>query len=201
MLAYVFWHRPAAGIGEGEYERALGRFHRSLARRPPSGFRGSVALRAPALPWLPAREGSPDAGYEDWYVLDDWSSVGVLEAAAISRAHAGAHELAARHAGACAGGVYRLLDGEGSPRDAHLAIWVDTMGRSSDPAIADLLEDGMQPRASSLWRRCLVLGPAPQLCLLSADRAIEPQTGPAPARVPPRWTLQAAAREPVVADA
>jgi len=52
MLAYVFWHRPADGVDAADYERALQRFHRSLARMPPSGLIASASLRAESLPWL-----------------------------------------------------------------------------------------------------------------------------------------------------
>ncbi|MEA2141432.1 MAG: ketol-acid reductoisomerase, partial [Solirubrobacteraceae bacterium] len=45
MLAYLSWHRAAAGVAQDAYEQALERFHRSLAHRPPSGFRSSAAMR------------------------------------------------------------------------------------------------------------------------------------------------------------
>jgi len=50
MLAYIAWHRPAAGVDVGAYEQALQRFHHSLARVPPSGFEGSQAFRAGGAP-------------------------------------------------------------------------------------------------------------------------------------------------------
>jgi len=40
MLAYLSWHRPAPEVEASTYERALERFHRSLAHQTPSGFRG-----------------------------------------------------------------------------------------------------------------------------------------------------------------
>src|SRR4051794_4983963 len=76
VLAYLSWHRAAAGIEQTAYEQALERFHRSLAHRPPRGYRGSAALRVPELPWLEAVAGAEQApGYEDWYLIDDWSAV------------------------------------------------------------------------------------------------------------------------------
>ena len=56
MLAYLFWHRPAAQVEQAAYEQALERFHRSLAHQPPSGFRGSACLRLDELPWLAPAE-------------------------------------------------------------------------------------------------------------------------------------------------
>jgi hypothetical protein len=193
MLAYVYWHRPASGVTAASYEQALSRFHHSLRRSPPSGFLGSVTLRAPELPWL----GSGSDGYEDWYLLESWASLGVLEAAAVARGHLTAHEQAARRSGVGAGAVYRLLEGNGTPSQARLAVWVAPERAGSPPAIADLLGDGIDPAAASLWRRALVLGPAPELCLLDTAPALEPNTGLAPGRLPAGWTAVAAAREPL----
>ena len=88
MLAYLFWHRAAAGVELTAYEQALERFHRSLAHRPPSGFRGSAALRLRELPWLapvPGAARTPPA-----MRTGTWSTtarrVGVLEEAAVARA-------------------------------------------------------------------------------------------------------------------
>jgi hypothetical protein len=40
MLAYVFWHRAAAGVDAAEYEESLREFHGTLAAYPPGGFLG-----------------------------------------------------------------------------------------------------------------------------------------------------------------
>jgi hypothetical protein len=199
MLAYVFWHRPAADVPVERYEQALLAFHRSLAHRPPSGLCGSAALRAPELPWLAAAEGASveDGGYEDWYLLESWSAVGVLESAAVSRGHATAHAQAARRAGAGAGAVYRLLEGDGRAPQARLAVWVTRPPGQSDPTMADLLEDGIDPAGSALWRRCLVLGPAPEFCLLSSAPALGAETGLSAARLPAGWSAQSMARAPL----
>jgi hypothetical protein len=195
MLAYVFWHRPTAGVAVADYERDLIAFHRSLAHQPPSGLLSQTALRASELPWLDGGEGQ--GGYEDWYLLESWSAVGVLEAAAVSRGHASAHDRAARHAGMGAGAIYRRVEGEAGPAAARSAVWVSRPSGQTDPTMADLLEDGMDPGESALWRRCLVLGPAPEYCLLGAESAPGAITGAAPSRLPAGWTAAAAVREPV----
>ncbi len=89
MLAYIDWHRPAPAVDQAAYEHAIERFHSSLAHRPPSGFCGSTAFRAAEIPWLlaPGSPSEPAGGYEDWYLLDGWSAIGVLEEAAVSRGH------------------------------------------------------------------------------------------------------------------
>jgi len=194
VLAYLFWHRPAAGVHADDYERALVRFHHSLSENPPAGFGSSSTLRAPELPWI-AGEG---LGYEDWYLVENWTALGVLEAAAVSRGHAGAHESAARAMGAGTGAVYRLLEGTAGLEDVHTAVWVTRPPGAGDPQIAELLEDGFDPARAALFQRSLVLGPAPELCLLRAELSAEAQTGVAATRLPAGWRAQSAAREALV---
>jgi hypothetical protein len=188
VLAYVFWHRPAADAERAGYERALERFHRSLAHQPPSGFGGSAAFRVGELPWLGEKE-----GYEDWYLVEDWSALGVLEEAAISRGHVTAHDAAAARTDAGAGAVYRLV--EGSPRlgDAREAVWVTAAAQREPDGLGELLGDGIDPERDGLWRRCLVLGPAPEYCLL----APEPPAGVAASRLPQGWSTRSLARETI----
>ncbi|HST33673.1 MAG TPA: hypothetical protein VLJ80_09180 [Solirubrobacteraceae bacterium] len=193
MLAYVFWHRAAAGVEQAAYEQAVEHFHRSFAHRPPSGFRGSAALRLPDLPWLEPLAGAEQApGYEDWYLIEDWSAAGVLEEAAVSRGHLTAHDAAAARAGAAAGAIYRLV--EGCPRlDAGYAVWVKHKSGHEPPSLGALLGDGMAPERDGLWRRCMVLGPAPEHCLLAG----EPTAGAAPGRLPAGWSARTLAREAI----
>jgi hypothetical protein len=193
VLAYLSWHRAAAGVEQGTYEQALERFHRSLAHRPPSGYRGSAALRLPELPWLAPVVGAEDApGYEDWYLIDDWSAVGVLEEAAVSRGHLTAHETVASRVGPAAGAIYRLI--EGKPRlDAGQAVWVKRKAGHEPPSLSALLGDGMDRERDGLWRRCIGLGPAPEHCLLAA----EPSAGTAAGRLPAGWIAQSLIRETI----
>jgi len=197
MLAYVFWHRPAAGVHEDDYERALVRFHHSLAENPPAGFASSATLRAAELPWL-APAGEDSRGYEDWYLVENWTALGVLEAAAVSRGHAGAHDAAAREMGRGTGAVYRLLDGTPDLAQMRVAVWVTRPAGGEGAQLTDLLEDGFDPAGSALFQRCLVLGPAPELCLLSAQPDETAETGVAPSRLPAGWQATAAAREPLL---
>jgi hypothetical protein len=201
VLAYVFWHRPAPSVHEEEYERALARFHNSLSENPPAGFSSSVTLRAAELPWLGAArpmQGEGYAGYEDWYLVENWTALGVLEAAAVSRGHAGAHDSAARAMGAGTGGVYRRLEGAAKLEDVHTSVWVTPSGGAGEPGLADLLDDGFDPAGSALFQRSLVLGPAPELCLLSVEAGLDGETGVAATRLPEGWRAHGAAREPVV---
>jgi hypothetical protein len=54
----------------------------------------------------------------------------------------------------------------------------------------------MDPQHASLWRRQLVLGPAPEFCLLARDRSkIGQPVGVTPARLPAGWTATVFERE------
>jgi hypothetical protein len=149
LLAYVFWHRPAEGAGSAGYEARLAAFHDRLRADPPSGFRESAAFRVD-VPWI-------GAGYEDWYLVDDWASVGLLNAAAVDASHRGDHDAVARRAGAGAGGIFGLRGGDLELRDARGADWTHR-----PPAATP-------ERAYALWQRQMVLGPAPEFCLLTPD--------------------------------
>jgi hypothetical protein len=187
MLAYLFWHRPAAGVERDAYEQALTRFHRSLAHAPPSGLRGSAAMRCERLPWL---EGD-GPGYEDWYVLDDWAALGVIEQAAVSRGHVSAHDAVAAHTGAGGGGVYELVEGSARSIAAERAVWVASKPGRERLSLASLLGDGLDAERDGLWRRSLVLGPAPEYCVL----AHEVPAGVAETRLPAGWSAQSVSRE------
>jgi hypothetical protein len=193
VLAYLSWHRPALAGDPSAYERALVQFHHSLARRPPSGFRGSATFRTAELPWLPEQEPAPGggAGYEDWYLLDDWAAVGVLEEAAVSTGHFSAHEKLASLSGPLRGAVYRLVEGHPELLETRLAVWVEPARDHADPSLAALLGDGMDRAGGGLWRRSLGLGPAPELCLLVP----EVPAGVAPTRLPEGWSARTISRE------
>jgi len=190
VLAYLSWHRPAPEVDAGAYERALEQFHRSLAHRTPSGFRGSATFRVAGLPWLGAsRAGSLQDGggaYEDWYLLDDWAALGVLEEAAVSHGHVGAHDKIAGLMGEATGGVYRFLEGHAGVQETQVAVWVSRSPGHEHPSLSALLGDGMDPAVDGLWRRCLGLGPAPEFCLLAGEAS----AGVAPTRLPDGWTAR-----------
>jgi hypothetical protein len=204
VLAYLSWHRAATGVEQVAYEQALERFHRSLAHRRPSGFRGSAAFRVAELPWLVSKaaehrdsdvvgKGAPpaQAGYEDWYLLDDWGAVGVLEEAAVSRGHFTSHDRVAALTGTTTGSVYRLIEGCACLDGARVAVWVSRASGHEHPSLSALLGDGMVPDLGGLWRRCLGLGPAPEFCLL----ATEAPPGVASSRLPAGWSAAASARD------
>ncbi|HUH81515.1 MAG TPA: hypothetical protein VLZ06_09325 [Solirubrobacteraceae bacterium] len=216
MLAYLFWHRPREGAPAEDYERALETFHRSLARQPPAGMTALASYRLAELPWQapdpavgppeaigpePPEAGLRSPAYEDWYLVEDYTALGVLNEAAAGRGHRSRHDDVAALAGPGAGGLYALLEGEpdaASLAGAHVEVWVTTRPPTSsartlarDLGVAELLGDGMDRVTASLWRRQLVLGPAPELCLV----APEPPSGASEGRLPRGWSARVMARE------
>ncbi len=191
MIAYLLWHRPRQGVDPAAYEQAAERFHRSLAHARPAGLRSTALLRAGALPWL-AGEG----WYEDWYLLDDFGALGVLNEAAVAAGHRSAHENIARSFGSGAGALYKLIEGSGDSLAHTLAVWVSRPAGASSPGLGDMLGDGMDREHASLWRRALVLGPAPEYCLLAA----EPPAGVSPTRLPQGWQADLRRRDAIFAD-
>jgi hypothetical protein len=192
VLAYVFWHRPRTEIVEDAYESAHLAFHRSLAHTPPVGLRGSLAFRLAQAPWL----GDDGPGYEDWYMLADFTALGVLNEAAVGRGHRSRHDDVARRFGTGAGGLYGLIEGEAplgpiAAGASSAATWVARPSGAVRRGLGELLGDGMDPRQASLWRRQLVLGPAPEFCLLAGEAS----AGVASTRLPAGWTARTLQRE------
>jgi hypothetical protein len=192
VLAYVFWHRPAAGVDAGAYEDALRGFHAALEGVRSASFRvaalpfeaggaggsagpaGSLRPDGSAGPGGPGGPGKPGgsptpalpAGYEDWYLVADWAALGELNATAVDAAHRGPHDAAAGRAGAGWGGVYRLVGGG----DGHAAggSHGGAAGAAEPPAAVHWSArrpDG----AGLLWQRQMVLGPAPEFCLAATN--------------------------------
>jgi len=189
MLAYVFWHWPRLGSDTSAYEDAEARFQQSLERQPPAGLLGNASFRVERVPWFVDDWTAPR--YEDWYLVEDWTALGVLERAAVGAGHRSAHERIATHTGGGAGGVYRLVEGRSPALDAPTATWVSTPVHSATSPIGELLADGGQEVA--VWRRALLLGPAPEWCLLAA----EAPRGVAASRLPTEWTALTVARTAV----
>jgi hypothetical protein len=254
MLAYLLWHRPAADVEPPAYEQAATHFHRSLAHSRPAGFLGSALYRVAGLPWLDAgaadgtdedglpqvgsgaadagsegesgRKGGRGVGFEDWYLLSDFTALGVLNEAAVAHGHRSAHDAVARRFGWAAGGLYGLLEGcaglppaglagdsplagAAGPGDASgglpataaasgdapsdLAIWIARPPGAVRRGLGDLLGDGIDPTRSSLWRRSLVFGPAPEYCVLAPS----PPAGVGATRLPAGWDARVCPREVV----
>src|SRR2546427_1828040 len=80
LLAYLFWHRPRPGTSRGRYEAKLASFQESLKAHRPDGLVDALSFRLRARPWSRRRS----LGYEDWYLVRDFRSLGVLNEAAVA---------------------------------------------------------------------------------------------------------------------
>jgi hypothetical protein len=199
VLAYVFWHRPRNPDAVEAYEHAQIAFHRSLAHSRPVGMCASAAFRLAEIPWLPAAAGASGAGYEDWYLLEDFAALGVLNEAAVGHGHRTSHDDVAHRYGDGTASLYGLIEGDYRAdllEAASVAAWVARPPGGSKAMLGELLGDGIDPGHASLWRRHLVLGPAPEYCLLTADRSrLEGASGVAQARLPEGWSATVLERE------
>jgi hypothetical protein len=162
MLAFVFWHRPAAGVDR--YEARLAEFHAVLAADPPPGYGGSRAFEAVEAPWLAGK----GHAYEDWYLVDDWAALGTLNEHAVSGARAAPHDAAAARAAFGTGGIYALVAGPAAPPAHPHAAWVAKPTGMAYPEFHAALAAALPPGASA-WRRQLTLGPAAEYTVRSPE--------------------------------
>jgi hypothetical protein len=159
MLAYVFWHWPSPTVEAARYAEALAAFHRSLGASPPPGMRGSRVFEIEAAPWVPVAR-----AWEDWYFVDDFAALGALNDAAVSGARRAPHDAAAQLAAGGHGGVYRLLTALRDPSVPRTRWFSKPAGLAYPDFLARLPE-------GELWQRQMVLGPAPEFCIVGTDVA------------------------------
>lgn len=157
MLAYVFWHWPAPGTDRAVYEAAQRAFHAELRAAGSEGFLSSVLYRVEGAGWLPAA-----SAYEDWYLLEGSYALDPLNEVAVSPRLRAAHDAAASSATG-AGGLYRLQSGLPEPRDGPVLWLSKPRGESYRDFYARFGADAV------LWRRQMVLGPAPEFLLEAAS--------------------------------
>ena len=170
MLAYVFWHWKRADAEARAYEARQRAFHAALAAAPPAGYRGSFSVALGAVPWM-----SGGDVYEDWYLVEDFAALGMLNEAAVSGGRVAAHDAAAAGAGGGSGGLYRLRLGHVLHEPRH-AVWLGKPpGMSYDDLFARV-GPVVECAGGALWMRQLTFGPAREFCLHSEA----PITLPAP---------------------
>jgi hypothetical protein len=159
VLAYVFWHRPVAGVDPAAYDAALTAFHDALARP------GSVTFQLAHPPWK-------DDGrsiYEDWYPVTDWTDVGRLEHEAVTGPRRAPHDVAAHWARWGTGSVVGAVRLAGPIRDMRSAAWFDKPEGMTDERFYAELDDALTAAPDhAVWQRRLVLGPQPEFVVLSA---------------------------------
>jgi hypothetical protein len=163
LLAYVFWHWKQAEITAKDYENRQRAFHVALGAAPPSGFLGSFSVSLSHAPWA---AGGDDA-YEDWYLVQDFSALGLLNEAAVSASRAAPHDAAAVVAAGGAGGLYRLQHGAVVRQPQHAYWFGKPDGMPYRELFAQLAPVVDQVRGA-VWMRQMVLGPAREFCVHAA---------------------------------
>ncbi|MEA2269292.1 MAG: hypothetical protein QOD55_9 [Solirubrobacteraceae bacterium] len=180
MLAYLFWHEPRPDVDHDRYIQLLQGFHEVLRSAPPRGFRGSWSVRLETAPW----DGGPAGVFEDWYLVDDWETLGGLNETATRAPRDEAHDAIAHRATNGKGGLYKLLHGT-VDGPAPWAGWLTKPQGARyaefNPEIAAAADSGGD---AAVLRRQMVFGPAPEYVVLAQRPATLPwpvtETAPRP---------------------
>jgi hypothetical protein len=170
LLGYLFWHRPRPGTSRGLYEGKLTAFQESLKAHPPDGLVDALSFRLNGRPW----SGGRSPWYEDWYLVRDFGSLGVLNDAAVASQNKRQHDDVARDAAGGAGGVYKLLSGDLPLREALFETWMKKPARTPYQEFYGHVSIMTAEHRTALWRRQMVLSPAPEFCLHSESRLVLP---------------------------
>jgi hypothetical protein len=169
LLAYIFWHHPRPDVEIVAYEHSLQAFHRALDESGAEGFVRSESFRVSGARWI--NDGA-DA-YADWYLVEGSFALDPLNEIAVSGARRPGHDEAAAFSARGVGGLYRLMEGEAELHAPATELWL-TKPRTIS---YDQFYDWASPpagRGGELWRRQMVLGPAPEFCLLAASELRPP---------------------------
>lgn len=178
MLAYLFFHRLAAGADAAAYEKDLIQFHAALAAAKLPGFAGSRSYRV-------------GGRYCDWYLVESSEALDALNDAAVSGARAGHHDAVARAAVDGEGKLLRLAAGAHDSAGAPFEIRLSKPRGVTYSELYRRLEPWTARPGFSLWRRMMVLGPPPEFVMLA----------PSSPDLPPEMTPEAFRREPLVDSA
>jgi hypothetical protein len=164
MLAYVFWHRPLAGVDRQAYEDALLRFQRDLLAQPSPGLIAAASFRIDPVPWL-----SRQAGYEDWTLIEGSWAMDPLNSFAVTGRMQAPHDGVAAQADEGHGGLYIHSGGELSNSPQSTNYWLNRpRGINWQAALAPVRARCPQ---AVLWRRQMALSVAPEFAVEVPDGA------------------------------
>jgi hypothetical protein len=165
MLMYLFWHWPRPEVAPHDYETDEALFQAAIADAAPSGLIAPATFRCSGATWV----NGGGTGYEDCYLLDNSGALDPLNEAAVVGGRKQPHDRLAAGMEAGAGALYSLRSGMPSAVPAGDALW---FSKARGVPYADFYERIRpltdQPGAT-LWRRQMVLGPAPEFCLIGAS--------------------------------
>ena len=161
MLAYVFWHVPAPEVDAADYEARLTGFHEALRAERPPGLGLTCAVGLDAIPWL-----AGSAGYEDWYLVQDFAALGALNVAAVTGSRQAPHDAAAAVARRGVAGLMGHISGPLLPELPGWAAWLSKPDGLAYDAFHAALWEALGNDASA-WQRQMTLGPATEYCVLA----------------------------------
>ncbi len=172
QIAYVFWHWPRPGTPLPLFEAELASFHGALNAARPRGFIEALSFRTSGLPWAAGQA----VVYEDWYLVEDFTGLGVLNDAAVSGDVRAAHDAVAGDFMKGSGGVFKSVSGDLDLRQARFATWVEKRVGPSYRSYYEEVAKVVGMSRTDLWRRQMVLGPSPQFCVHSVDAVPFPES-------------------------
>ncbi len=170
MLAYIFWHHPRPEVERAGYERSLRDFHAALGDSGADGFVGSRSFRVTGAPWI--NEGGP--AYADWYLVEGSFALDPLNEVAVSGPRQAGHDQAAAWSARGAGGLYRLMEGEAALEAEAREAWLTKPRATPYDEFYGWARPLAKVGGAGLWRRQMVLGPAPEFCLVTATHVEAP---------------------------
>ena len=97
----------------------------------------------------------------------DFSSLDVLNDAAVAEATLGFHDSIAREASGGAGGVYRSTRADLRPHEARIATWIQKPAGEPYRSFYEEIARCTGKRRVGVWQRQMALGPAPEFCIHS----------------------------------
>jgi hypothetical protein len=169
LLAYVFWHWKQATITEEDYEHRQRNFQAALIAAPPSGFMESFSVAISQAAWA----GAGGNAYEDWYRVQDYTALGVLNEGAISASREVPHNAAAAVVAGGTAGVYGLQLGKVLYRP-QFAYWFSKPDGMTYRELNAQLEPSVEQYRGALWMRQMTLGPALEFCLQAEEQVTFP---------------------------
>lgn len=172
MLSYVFWHWSQPTISAQDYTDRLIAFHQSLHNHAFVGFHSSHVFQIPNAPWGPPAQPL----YEDWYLVEDFAALGMLNETAVVAANKAPHDQAAQYAADGTAGLYQLYAGDVNPAHAHIACWFAKPSGMTYKLFFSLVRPLVAEHGGALWQRQMTLGPTPEFCWQAPVAPLLPDT-------------------------